>query len=99
MFTPSRRIPPRERFIVPPHRPQPPPPFESMLSALVPTTLLLNSLTRSLGQIDAYPFALSAQAQKKMRFVHEVISERRVARAMQTTPAYQNTQNLPVSDT
>ena len=78
----------------------PPPPFESMLSALVPTTLLLNSLTRSLGQIDAYPFALSAQAQKKMRFVHEVVSERRVARAAQMTSSmHQNTQNFPVSDT
>ena len=57
----------------------PPPSFERMLSALVPTTLLLNSLTRSLGQIDAYPFALNAKAQQKLRFVHEVISERRIA--------------------
>ena len=76
----------------------PPPPFGSMLSALVPTTLLLNSLTRSLGQIDAYPFALSARAQEKMRFVHEVISERRIASAAQMAST-QGTQNLPVSDT
>lgn len=59
----------------------PPPSFDSMLSALVPATLLLNSLTRSLGQIDAYPFALSLAAQRKMRFVHEVISERRITTA------------------
>ncbi|MBF5003047.1 zinc-binding metallopeptidase family protein [Diaphorobacter caeni] len=76
----------------------PPPPFESMLSALVPTTLLLNSLTRSLGQIDAYPFALSARAQEKMRFVHEVISERRIASAAQMASPH-HAQNLPVSDT
>ncbi len=57
----------------------PPPSFDSMLMAQVPTTLLLNSMTRSLGQIDAYPFAPSAAAQQKMRFVHEVISEQRVA--------------------
>ena len=75
----------------------PPPPFESMLSALVPTTLLLNSLTRSLGQIDAYPFALSVAAQRKMRFVHDVICERRLNNAaLQFAPP---TQNLPVSDT
>ena len=31
--------------------------------------LLLNSLNRSLGQSDAYPFALSAGAMVKLRFV------------------------------
>ncbi|WP_404826359.1 zinc-binding metallopeptidase family protein [Diaphorobacter aerolatus] len=76
----------------------PPPPFESMLSALVPTTLLLNSLTRSLGQNDAYPFALSAQALQKMRFVHKVVCEQRIAAASRNAPP-QTTQNLPVSDT
>lgn len=39
----------------------------------VPVTLLLNSLNRSLGQNDAYPFALSAGALHKLRYVHDVI--------------------------
>jgi hypothetical protein len=47
--------------------------FEELVAAWVPLTLLLNSLNRSLGQDDAYPFALSAHALTKLRFVHDVI--------------------------
>jgi hypothetical protein len=43
----------------------------------VPVTLLLNSLNRSLGQEDAYPFALSVMALEKLRYVHDVICETR----------------------
>jgi hypothetical protein len=43
----------------------------------VPVTLLVNSLNRSLGQEDAYPFALSAGALEKLRYVHDVISQTR----------------------
>jgi hypothetical protein len=39
----------------------------------VPLTLLLNSLNRSLGQDDAYPFALTSGALQKLRFVHDLI--------------------------
>ncbi len=41
----------------------------------MPVTLLLNSLNRSLGQNDAYPFALSEGALRKLRYVHEVIRQ------------------------
>jgi hypothetical protein len=44
-----------------------------MVRQWVPLTLLLNSLNRSLGQSDAYPFALSAGAMGKLRFVHELV--------------------------
>ena len=37
-------------------------------------TYLLNNLSRSLGQPDAYPFVLSAPAVEKLRFVHETIA-------------------------
>lgn len=47
--------------------------FDAMLRALVPLTLLLNSLNRSLGQDHAYPFALSSGAIRKLRFVHELL--------------------------
>ncbi len=39
----------------------------------IPLTLLLNSLNRSLGQDDAYPFALTSAALDKLRFVHDAI--------------------------
>ena len=51
----------------------PAPDFDAMVQHLVPLTLMLNSLTRSLGQPDAYPFALAQQALAKLRFVHDVV--------------------------
>ncbi|MEP6825739.1 MAG: putative zinc-binding metallopeptidase, partial [Ramlibacter sp.] len=47
--------------------------FNQLVDKWVPVTLLLNSLNRSLGQDDAYPFALTAGALEKLRFVHEVM--------------------------
>lgn len=47
--------------------------FDEWIAQWVPVTLLVNSLNRSLGQNDAYPFALSEKALSKLRFVHEVI--------------------------
>ncbi len=47
--------------------------FDELVEQWVPLTLLLNSLNRSLGQDDAYPFALTAGALEKLRFVHDVI--------------------------
>jgi hypothetical protein len=51
----------------------PAPDFNTMLQRWVPLTLLLNSLTRSLGHPDAYPFAVSNLAMAKLRFVHDLI--------------------------
>lgn len=51
------------------------PEFDVLVEQWVPVTLLVNSLNRSLGQEDAYPFALSAGALEKLRYVHDVISE------------------------
>ena len=53
-------------------------PFERILQQCVPLTLLLNSLTRSLGQLDAYPFALSAGAITKLAFIHKVVTAHRL---------------------
>jgi hypothetical protein len=47
--------------------------FARLVEQWVPVTLLLNSLNRSLGQDDAYPFALSPPALEKLRFIHDVI--------------------------
>jgi hypothetical protein len=47
--------------------------FDQLVQQWVPLTLLLNSLNRSLGQDDAYPFALTSGALQKLRFVHDLI--------------------------
>jgi len=61
--------------------------FDELVEEWVPLTLLLNSLNRSLGQDDAYPFALSSHALTKLRFVHDTIhgSAGTAARATPTT--------------
>ena len=51
----------------------PRPAFQDMVRQWVPLTLMLNSLNRSLGQHDAYPFALSPGAMVKLRFVHDLV--------------------------
>jgi hypothetical protein len=57
------------------------PSFDEMVSEWVPLTLLTNSLNRSLGQGDAYPFALMPGAREKLRFVHTVVQEYRIRSA------------------
>ncbi|HXJ22682.1 MAG TPA: putative zinc-binding peptidase [Polyangia bacterium] len=47
--------------------------FDDLYAAWVPMTLALNSLNRSMGLPDLYPFVLSTAAIEKLRFVHEVI--------------------------
>jgi hypothetical protein len=47
--------------------------FDQLVEQWIPLTLLLNSLNRSLGQDDAYPFALSTAALDKLRFIHDLI--------------------------
>jgi hypothetical protein len=47
--------------------------FEDLVAGWVPLTMALNSLNRSMGLPDLYPFVLSETALAKLRFVHEVI--------------------------
>lgn len=47
--------------------------FVAMVREWTPLTLVANSLNRSLGHEDAYPFALPYLALRKIQFVHEVI--------------------------
>jgi hypothetical protein len=68
------------------------PEFDLLVEQWVPLTLLVNSMNRSLGQEDAYPFALSAGALDKLRFVHDVICETRVGPAQ---PAAGTTAKAP----
>lgn len=50
--------------------------FDALVAAWIPLTLLVNSLNRSLGQEDAYPFALSSGALVKLRFTHNLMARR-----------------------
>jgi hypothetical protein len=47
--------------------------FDDLLSAWVPLTVAMNSLNRSMGLPDPYPFVLSLPAIEKLRFVHDVV--------------------------
>ena len=61
--------------------------FDQLVAQWVPVTLLVNSLNRSLGQGDAYPFALSQPAFDKLRFVHDVIQDHMQQRRPAQAPA------------
>lgn len=49
--------------------------FDAMLTDWLRLTIVMNSLNRSMGLRDAYPFAVSAKVGDKLRFVHEVIAQ------------------------
>ena len=57
------------------------PSFEDLIQCWIPLTLMLNSLNRSLGQLDAYPFALSAGAIEKLAYVHRLAQKWRSTNA------------------
>jgi hypothetical protein len=48
--------------------------FDKVIADWFSLTYVLNNLSRSLGQPDAYPFVLSAPAIEKLRFVHQTIA-------------------------
>jgi hypothetical protein len=50
--------------------------FDDLVHGWVPLSMALNSLNRSMGLNDFYPFVLSDTAIAKLRFVHEVIGGR-----------------------
>jgi hypothetical protein len=49
--------------------------FDDLEAAWIPLTVALNSLNRSMGLSDPYPFALAKMAVEKVRFVHDVVSK------------------------
>ena len=50
--------------------------FEQMLKEWKVIAVAINSLNRSLGQHDAYPFVIAAPVAEKLRFIHHVIYTR-----------------------
>jgi hypothetical protein len=47
--------------------------FDKLMSDWVALTYVLNSLNRSIGMPDAYPFSLSPAVRKKLRLIHAVV--------------------------
>jgi hypothetical protein len=51
-------------------------PFQPIIDAWLPLTFAVNSLNRSMGQADLYPFVLAAPAIGKLSFVHDLVHGR-----------------------
>lgn len=69
--------------------------MQQLVEALVPLTVAMNSINRSMGQRDFYPFVLSEAVIAKLRFVHELIADLRPGgvtadKARATTPVPMN---------
>jgi len=47
--------------------------FDELIGAWLPLTVALNSLNRSMGIIDPYPFVLVDDVIAKLRFVHDIL--------------------------
>jgi hypothetical protein len=68
---------PREPELVIEDRPLRVTSFDELMADWFALTYVLNSLNRSVGMPDPYPFALSPPVMKKLEFIHEVILARR----------------------
>jgi hypothetical protein len=49
--------------------------FEKLLAEWTPLTCALNTINRSMGLSDLYPFIIPAPVTEKLEFIHQVISE------------------------
>ncbi len=50
------------------------PSFDTILDACLPLTFAINSLNRSMGQPDLYPFVLPPLVVQKLRFIHDLLA-------------------------
>lgn len=66
--------------------------FDDLIEAWVPLTVALNSLNRSMGLPDLYPFVLADRVIQKLAFVHQVV-ERAVKQGAQK-PASERTEQV-----
>jgi len=47
--------------------------FEDIIERWIPLSFLMNSLDRSMGMKDSYPFVINEAAKQKLNFIHETI--------------------------
>ncbi len=57
-------------------------PLEDILDNWLHLSVIMNSLNRSMGQDDAYPFVVVEPVQEKLAFVHEVLMGARIQAAI-----------------
>jgi len=55
--------------------------FEPLMTEWCKLTVALNSLNRSMGLPDAYPFAITDKVNEKLRFVHQLIRDEQARQA------------------
>jgi hypothetical protein len=60
--------------------------FDRLIDAWFPLSVALNSLNRSMGQSDLYPFAISPAVVEKLRFIHGLVRSARTP-VSETAPA------------
>jgi hypothetical protein len=60
--------------------------FDQLLTAWIPVTLALNSLNRSMGLPDPYPFTLDEGVIAKLRFIHTVLGQHAAGGAQRPHP-------------
>jgi hypothetical protein len=77
---PARRDEPTAESIPEPVSPHPAA-FADLIGNWFPLTYVLNNLNRGLGHPDAYPFVLSPQAVRKVKFVDDVVGRAKVPSA------------------
>lgn len=52
--------------------------FDDLIEVWLPLTYAVNSLNRSMGQPDLYPFVLPPEVIEKLNYIHETIGASRV---------------------
>lgn len=72
---------------------------ETLVEAWLPITFAVNSLNRSMGQPDLYPFVISEQAMAKLQYVHDLIRGKLSKPAEETRPQQQQRAKQQTSKT
>ncbi len=52
--------------------------FNTIISTWLPMSFAMNSINRSMGHTDLYPFVITAEVMKKLGFIHKVCYESKV---------------------
>ncbi|MFL9923133.1 putative zinc-binding metallopeptidase [Herbaspirillum lusitanum] len=87
-----RPIKPGEQQLVISNSPLEATSFEELSTEWFALTYVLNSLNRSVGMPDSYPFTLSTPVLEKLRFVHGVVSGNKLSQGAADQEAHANLQ-------
>ena len=71
------------------------PDFDSLMAPWLPLTLAINSLNRSMGQPDLYPFVVGSEVMVKMEFIHRLVHGIRPAAEEPKAPLKRDARTWP----